>query len=78
MLGVHTPLQHETSSAIQCALYVPGEGDGRVLNWIIAIWNEDLLSSHPFQFLLFLQREKNLQNDCLQILFQDDVMMKLR
>lgn len=60
---------------------VPGACDGRVLNCIIAIWNEDPLSSHPFQILLFLQGENNLHNGCwqiLQILFQGDVMMKLR
>ena len=30
-------------------------------NGVLAIWNEDPLASHPFQFLLFLQGENNLQ-----------------
>lgn len=51
VLGVHIPLWKGTCG---CALCVPGGGDGRVGNGITAIWIEDLLFSHPFQFLLFL------------------------
>lgn len=51
VLGVHIPLWKETYG---CALSVPGGGDGRVGKGITAIWIEDLLSSHPCHFLLFL------------------------
>lgn len=39
----------------------PGGDDGRVGSGSTAIRIEDLLSSHPYQFLLFLQGENNLK-----------------
>lgn len=66
--GVHTPLWGEASSAMQtCPVCLRG-GDSRVSSGITAGWKEDLLSSHPFQFWLFLQGENNLQNGSLQVL----------
>lgn len=77
VLGVHITLWKETHG---CALCVPGGGDGRAGNRITAIWSEDLLSSHPCQFLLFCPGENNLKKgtlQILQILFQGDVLVKL-
>lgn len=81
VLGVHTPLWGETSRAMQICSLCPRWRWWQSFKWNYRIWNEDPLSSHPFQSLLFLQGENNLQNGCLQILqilFQDEVVMKLR